>query len=413
MSTPAVGQSTSGSPLSITGLASGLDTTSIINALMAVEREPVVRMTAQQEKLQAGQIQLEGVRSSLRQLAFAVAEFRLSSLFEAAQSVTSSDPTKIGATSTGGAGVGGYEVEVKQLANSAQRTFTFASPAAADTITIDGHEYTLKAGGSAKELASKINADSSATVYAAVVGTEQIVLSNRATGTTGGEFIKVTDGGGTLTETGVAKEGKDAEYLVDGVAGASASNTLTGAIAGVTLTLTGLTPGGPVTIVVQPPGANVSAIETRLQEFAKLYNSTVEAIEKQLTTKPLANPGNATEAAVGMLFGDSELSGLLEPHAPEHVRTDQRPARGNVEPARHRHQHGRGLPAGAPPRAPCRACSSSTPPSSPAPCRRTRRAQRRCSCSGPRASKARSTGSSKRAPRWKRGSPATAPRSAS
>ncbi len=60
--------STAGSPISISGLASGLDTSSIISALMAVEREPVTRLTDAQEKLQGQQKELTSVQSSLQQL---------------------------------------------------------------------------------------------------------------------------------------------------------------------------------------------------------------------------------------------------------------------------------------------------------------------------------------------------------
>src|SRR6185312_17511443 len=106
-------------------------------------------------------------------------------------------------------------------ANSAQRTFAFASPAGEDTVTIDGREYTLKAGATAKDLASKINGDGKGTVYAAVQGKEEtIVLSSRTTGAGEGEFIKVLDPGGALTEkAGTAKEGRNAEYKIDGVEG--------------------------------------------------------------------------------------------------------------------------------------------------------------------------------------------------
>ncbi len=198
------------------------------------------------------------------------------------------------------------------MANSAQRTFAFASPEAEDTVTIDGHEYTIKAGASAKELASKINSDSTATVYAAVVESGTIVFSSRATGNTGAAFIAVSDTAGALTENAAAaKEGKNAEYTVDGVAGTSASNTVTSAIPGVTLTLEGLTTTGPVTIDMQPPGPSLTAIETKLQEFVTLYNSTVAEIQKQLTTKPPAHAANATEFAVGTLFGDHDLTSLL------------------------------------------------------------------------------------------------------
>lgn len=304
--------STSGAPITFSGLASGLNTSAIISALIAVEKQPITHLTLRQETLAASQHQLQTLQSSLQQLAFSVSEFVLPSLFESSQTVTSSEPLRVSGVTTSGAGVGGYEVEVTQLANAAQRTFTFASPAAEDTITVDGREYKLAAGASAKELASKINSDGSATVYAAVLDTETIVLSNRKTGATGGEFIAVGDPGGTLTEkAGTAKEGKNAEYKVDGVAGTASSNTVTTAIPGVTLTLAGLTPNGPVTIDVQAPGLNFKAIETQMQSFVSLYNSTVEAIHAQLSAKPLENPQNASEMAVGSLFGDVELSGLV------------------------------------------------------------------------------------------------------
>jgi flagellar hook-associated protein 2 len=279
---------------------------------MAVEREPVTRMTDAQEKLQGQQKELETVQSSLQQLALAASEFSMPSLFETSQAVISSEPTRVSAATSDGAGIGGYEIEVTQLANSAQRTFTFTSPAAEDTLTIDGNSFTVKAGESAKELADTINSDSSSTVYAAVLEGDTLVLSNRATGNTGTEFIQVSDPGGALVEkAGTAKEGKDAEYKLDGVAGTSASNTVSNAIAGVTLTLNGLTTTGPVTINVQAPGASVSTVEAKVQSFIKLYNSTVEAIQKQLSTKPIAKPTSASEYGTGTLFGDFELESLL------------------------------------------------------------------------------------------------------
>ncbi|HXP98538.1 MAG TPA: flagellar filament capping protein FliD [Solirubrobacteraceae bacterium] len=303
---------TSASPVAVSGLASGLDTSSIISALMAVEREPVTRLTDAQEKLQGQQKELASVQSSLQQLALAASEFSMPSLFETSQAVTSSEPARVSAATSEGAAIGGYEIEVTQLADSAQRTFTFTSPAAEDTLTIDGVSFIVKAGESAKEFANAINSDSSATVYAAVLEGNTLVLSTRATGNTGAEFIKVSDPGGALLEKeGTAKEGKDAEYKLDGVAGTSVSNTVSNAIAGVTLTLEGLTTTGPVTIDVQPPGASVSAVEAQVQSFVKLYNSTVEAIQKQLATKPISKPTSASEYGTGTLFGDFELESVL------------------------------------------------------------------------------------------------------
>ncbi len=301
------------SPVSVTGLASGLNTTSIIKALLEAERQPINRIGNQEEKLSGQQSQIQAVKSSLLSLSFAAEEFALPSLFEGVQSVTSSEAARVGATITGGAGVGGYQIEVTQLANSAQRTFTFASPGAEDTVTIDGREYALKAGATAKELASEINADNKGTVYAAVQGNEEtIVLSSRTTGASKGGFIAVTDPGGALTEkAGSAKEGKNAEYKVDGVAGTSTSNTVTEAIAGVSLTFSALTTAGAVTIAVQPPAPNLKAIEAKIETFVSAYNKTVEEVQKQLTTKPPEHPVSGSELSVGSLFGDNELTGIL------------------------------------------------------------------------------------------------------
>ncbi len=230
---PIVSSGGSGAPINITGLSSGLNTTEIINALMAVQRLPVGQLTNQQTKLEAEQAQLRQVQSGLQQLAFSAADLSSPTLFQTSQTVTTSNPNQITALSTTGAGVGGYQVNVTQLANSAQRTFTFASPASADTVTIDGQEIAVKAGASIQELVNSINSDSNATVYAAALESGKVVLSSRVTGNTGEGFIAVSDPGGTLTEqAGTAKQGKNAEYTVDGVAGTSSSNTVTNAIAG-------------------------------------------------------------------------------------------------------------------------------------------------------------------------------------
>lgn len=311
MSTGSVSSAT-GSPISVTGLASGLDTKSIINALLEAERVPINRLTNQSEKITDQVTVMQKIKLSLLQLTFSASEFKIPSLFEGVQTVTSSEPGRVSATVTSGAGVGGYELEVSQLANSAQRTYTFASPEAEDTVTVGGREYTLKAGGTAKELAGKLNADGKGTVYAAVVNGETIVLSNRTTGAGGLEAITVTDTAEALSEKeGTAKEGKNAEYKVDGVAGTSTTNVLTTAIPGVSLTLSSLTSAGPVTIAVQAPATNSKPIEAQMQSFVKLYNATVEEIQKELTTRPPKNPTSAEELATGTLFGDRDLTNLL------------------------------------------------------------------------------------------------------
>jgi flagellar hook-associated protein 2 len=307
-----ISSSTSGAPISFSGLSSGLNTSEIISALLGVERAPITRLTDEMSTLEGQRAQLQSFQSSLTQLTFDAQELGSPALFNTSQAVSSSEPTRIAATTTTGAAVGGYEVNVTQLANSGQRTFTFKSPAAAEKLTIDGKEIEVAAGATIEDLVKEINSDSTATVYAAAVGSETVVLSTRETGAKAG-FIAVSDPGGTLVEqAGLAKEGQNAEYTIDEVAGSSASNKLTSAIPGVTLELKALTTTtGPVTVDVQPPGPSVSAIAAQVQAFVTLYNSTIGAINEQLTTKPPSDPQSAVELQTGTLFGDLELGSLL------------------------------------------------------------------------------------------------------
>ena len=302
------------SALALSGLASGLNTTAIVSALLESERQPVTAVSNERVTVEAQRAQLQSIQSNLTQLTYAAQELGSAELFSSAQTVTSSNSAQLTATVGSGAAVGGYEVEVTQLANSAQRTFTFTSPASAGTVTIDGQEFHVAAGESIQGLVSTINASSTATVYAAALAGGTLVLSTRATGASESGFISVTGSEGILAEqAALAKAGRDAIYSIDGGSSeTSSSNTVTGAIPGVTLNLKALTTTtGPVTVEVQPPAPDTSAIVAQVQSFVKLYNSTISAVQHQLSAKRAAHPESQAELATGTLYGDTELLSLL------------------------------------------------------------------------------------------------------
>jgi flagellar hook-associated protein 2 len=299
----------SGTGMQITGLASGLNTDQIIQEEMSIYNQPVTNLQNQQSGLTAQNSALTSIQSELQALESDAQALSDPSLFANSQAVTSSDPTRVTATSSTGAGIGGYQVSVTQLANSAQRTFTFASPTSADSITIDGQQVTIPAGQSITDFVNSINGNSNLDVYAAATNNNTVVFSNRQTGDTGTNFIKVTDPGNALTEqTSLAREGQNAEYSVDGGATqSSGSNTVTGAIAGVTLTLTGVTTtSGPVTVNVSPPAPSSSNIQSAVNAFLTQYNKVISDIQTQLSTAP-----SSSSPTVGTLYEDPELQGLL------------------------------------------------------------------------------------------------------
>jgi flagellar hook-associated protein 2 len=298
-----------GTALQITGLASGLDTNQIIQEEMSIYQQPVTNLQNQQSGLTAQNKALSSIQSELQTLVSDAQALSDPSLFTPTQSVTTSDPTRVTATSSTGAAIGGYQVSVTQMANSAQRTFTYTSPTSADTISIDGQQVTIPAGQSISDFVNSVNNNSNLDVYAAATNNNTIVFSNRQTGDTGTNFIQVTDTGGALAEqTSLAREGQNAEYSVNGGATqSSASNTVTGAIAGVTLTLTGVTTtSGPVTVNVSPPAPSSSNIQSAINTFITQYNQVISDMQTQLSTAP-----SSTDPTVGTLYQDPELQGLL------------------------------------------------------------------------------------------------------
>jgi flagellar hook-associated protein 2 len=308
-STAGLSTLTGSSTLQITGLASGLNTDQIINELMQVQEQPLTALQSQQSGVKAQVTQLTSIQTALQKVASDAQALMDPSLFHTSQAVTSSDSTRVSAASSTGAGVGGYQVSVSQLANSAQRTYTYASPTAGGTVTIDGHDTTVTAGESITDFVNSVNNDSSATVYAAATDSGTVVFSNRQTGDTGSNYIDMTANGGALTEqTSKAREGQDAIYSVDGGASqTSSSNTVTGAIAGVTLTLSGVTTtSGPVTVNVAAPAASSSNIATAMQQFITDYNSAISTVQTQLAQTP-----SSSDPTQGTLYGDPQLQDLL------------------------------------------------------------------------------------------------------
>src|SRR6185437_16656111 len=155
--------SLSGGGLQVTGLASGLNTNQIIQEEMSIYQQPVTNLQHQQSGLTAMNKQLTSIQSELQTLSSDALAVGDPTLFKTQQPVSSSDTTRVQASSATGAGVGGYQVAVTQLANSAQATYGFTSPASDDAITVNGSAYTIKAGESIQDFVNSINSDQAGT----------------------------------------------------------------------------------------------------------------------------------------------------------------------------------------------------------------------------------------------------------
>ncbi|HEY7259721.1 MAG TPA: flagellar filament capping protein FliD [Gaiellales bacterium] len=309
--------STSAAPLfNIGGIASGLDTNTIIGQLLAIERQPEVRAAQQQQVEQARQGALRDVNTRLTNLQTAIAGLRDVSTWGDVQTVTSSDAANLGATRTGGAAPGGYQVQVTQLARAHQVT-SAAVAAAADDDTLHiavgtgaAVDVNVKSGDTLATIASKINGTSGIQVYASVVNSK-LVLSGKVTGEA--NTISVTADNGLDDDLSFAESlaARDAKYTVDGGAvQSSASNVVTAAIPGVTLTFKGVM-AAAASVVVGSPAPNTDVIQGKIQAFVDQYNSTVDFIYEKLKEQKVVNPSTADDRAKGVLNADPGLESIL------------------------------------------------------------------------------------------------------
>ena len=287
--------------IALNGLSSGLDTGTMVAQLMALERQGRTKLEYRQANAQARTDALSDLTTKLNTLKFRAQDFKLSSLWAPQQTVDVSDATKLGATRTGGAGVGSTSIEVLGLASSSQRTFSFTSPAADETWTFGSASINITAGMTLDETVQAINGLPDTGVIAVNAGGKLVVSS-----TTTGAGSAFAWSGGALTQDS-EKLGTDAQYRVDGGAvQTSSKNTISTAVPGVDITLKAITTS-PVSVSVGAPTADKSQISAKLKSFVEAYNSVVDTVRNLTTDKKVTNPTSSLEARRGSLYGDGQL----------------------------------------------------------------------------------------------------------
>jgi flagellar hook-associated protein 2 len=293
----------------LSGLASGVDTSTVVDQLMALERQPLVKKERQQRLAESRQAALRDIATRMRNLKVAGADLRSAALWAPKQAVESSDATKTSARWTAGAGAGSYELDVTQLARAEQRTFAYTAGAADSTLTVNGRDYAVTAGATTQSVVDQVNNDSASTVFASKVG-EKIVLSSKETGAAYTITAASTAPGAEWSED-VTKQrvGLDAGYSIDGVLQApSAKNVVTDAIVGVELTFK---TKGVTTVSVGGPSVDKDQVKAKVRAFVEQYNSTVDFVRSKLTEKKVVTPETDADRLKGMLKSDPLLSAVV------------------------------------------------------------------------------------------------------
>ncbi|MCC7256908.1 MAG: flagellar filament capping protein FliD [Gammaproteobacteria bacterium] len=300
------------------GLGSGLDVKSLVDQLVAAERQPVATRLATQEARATAQLTGIGrLKSALAGFEDAVGKLADLDQFQQ-RTATVPDDAPIAATATSAAEPASYEVEVLALA-TAHRLVSGAF-ASAEAVVGTGQLVIGTGAGSMQieittanqtlaGIRDAINASANNPGLRASIVTgadgAHLILTATATGTTGaitvdalapGSPLEALEfGAGTTNALTQASAAADASVLIDGLAVTSATNSIEGAIEGVSIDLLEAAPGETVTLSV---GYDTDAARESVAKFVDAYNAVVGTVN-ELTAY------NADTGAAGALLGDA------------------------------------------------------------------------------------------------------------
>ncbi len=309
----------------IGGLASGLDTNSIISSILDVERIPIQQLEARKADHQAEDSAWQSLKARYSAIRTSLNALDSAHDFDKFASATSSNTAAVGVSTTGAATPGSVSFTVDQLAANHQvaSATNFAGlddlVGAGDfTITIDGSDHTVTATAetTVAQLAASINgldAGVSASVIS-VDGTNYKLLVSADD--TGDANVFTTSGNiGSLGTMDIIQQGLDAEITIG--SGASAltlsrsTNTITDLLSGVSIELAETTTSA-VTVATQ---RDTEAAATAITELINEVNTTLTTIAdltrytpESDTSGPLAGNGTARSLALDLR---SAISGFV------------------------------------------------------------------------------------------------------
>lgn len=206
--TSSTSSSTSTSGISFSGLASGIDTDSIITKLMSIKNEEVTNLQSQQTTLQNKQTAIGQITALVTALKSAAANLDSSSTFGAV-TATSSNTSAVSVSASNGAAAGVHTIKISTLAQKQQiagATFSSNSDPLGLTdgqIEINGHTVNIASTDTLQMIAANINsanAGVNATILSPSSGQYELVLSSSNSGTS--NTMSISDvGSGTLAST--------------------------------------------------------------------------------------------------------------------------------------------------------------------------------------------------------------------
>ncbi len=305
--------------ISVDGIVSGIDTSSLISELSAAYSAPKTLLEADiadAEALQSGMTALSGLLGDLSDALEAIQDIEDFRSF----AVNYPETDDLIAEADGEAIAGVYSVEISALATSelevsegfadhtstgviATGTLSVTYAGVTTDITVDGTNSSLV------ELAADIDEIDGISAYVMNTGDAsapyRLVIQGEDTGSSNTIELDTSGltGGGTVPTFTEQTAAGDAELTINGIAVTSESNSVTNSISGLSLELTGIT-SEPIDVTVS---LDADSIEEKVQAFVDAYNAVIDYVD--------ANSNAADETAgisAGIFNGDSSVRWITQ-----------------------------------------------------------------------------------------------------
>ena len=327
-----------------TGIGSGIDVNSLITKLMQVEAQPLTTLAKKEASYQAKLSAYGSLNGAVSAFQNSLSSLNNATTFQSL-TATSSDSTIAGVTTSNIATAGNYNVNITKLAQSQiissagqvsttatigaavtstitfqfgtisgtavngvyppATTFTQDAGQATATITIDSSNNTLQGirdaiNAANKGVSASIVGDGSATPYHLVINSTKTGVNSSLKITASGDATVASllnyDPAGTQGFTEVTTA-QNAALKINGIDIASNSNSISGAIQGVTITANKI---GNTNITV---ASNPSTMQANITAFVKAYN------DLSVTIKNLSSYDAKTKKG-GLLLGDATIQSI-------------------------------------------------------------------------------------------------------
>jgi len=296
--------------INFSGLASGIDTNSLIDAMSSATRaQKVDPLNERITELTDTNTALETLKTKFNELKDSLYNFTTLSGGGIVKTATSTNEAYVGASASNAASNGTYSLNVTQLAKNGTYAYGHSFGASTDFVatTAGGHAasgtITVEVGtGASKETISVDITRDSTTIAQFVsqfneqaaangncaqasllnVGTTaspdyRVMISSNNTGTTLGTLTVTSNFGflDTALPGGVNSAAQNAIFDLNGVTGITReTNSVSDAVTGVTFSLQGI---GSASVTVAD---DAKSTETKIQDWVDIYNDLVEYISE-------------------------------------------------------------------------------------------------------------------------------------